>query len=192
MKIDYNKLMYEEISSFGDKPKLLLHCCCAPCSSAVIERISKFFEITYFYFNPNIFPESEFELRKNEFARLGVKVVDVGYNHQEFLQIAKGHEKDAEGGERCKLCIAHRMDKAFNFAVEHGFDVVTTTLSISPHKDCEFINKMGESLEKKYGIKYLHADFKKQDGYLRSIQICKEKGIYRQDYCGCEFGKNEE
>ena len=191
MKIDYNKIMQKEISSFGFKPKLLLHCCCAPCSSAVIERIKEFFEITFFYYNPNIYPQEEFDLRQQEFEKLGVKVVSVDYNHQDFLNIVKGKEEEKEGGVRCQICIANRLDKSFQYAKQYGFDVVTTTLSISPHKDCEFINKLGESLEEKYGIKYLHADFKKQNGYLRSIELCKELQIYRQDYCGCEFSKQK-
>ncbi len=190
MKIDYNKLMHEEISSFGSiKPKLLLHCCCAPCSSAVIEKLKNYFDITYFFYNPNIYPQNEFELRKAEFAKLGVNVVDVGYDHEMFKTLVKGYETEPEGGARCRVCIAERMDATFKYAVANNFDMVTTTLTISPHKDCEFINKLGELNEQKYGIKYLHADFKKEDGYLRSTQICKEKGIYRQDYCGCEFSK---
>lgn len=188
MKIDYNKLMHQEISSFGsEKPKLLLHCCCAPCSSAVIEKLKNYFDITYFFYNPNIFPQEEFEKRKHEFEKLGVNVVDVGYNHQTFVDITKGYEQEKEGGSRCRICIAERMDKAFKYGVENNFDIVTTTLSISPHKDAEFINMIGEYNQKKYGIKYLHADFKKENGYLRSTQICKERDIYRQDYCGCEF-----
>lgn len=190
MKIDYNKLMQEEISSFGFKPKLLLHCCCAPCSSAVIEKIKTYFDITYFFYNPNMDTKEEFELRKMQFSKLGVSVVDVGYDHFEFLSLVKGHELDKEGGDRCRICIANRMDVAFKYAKDNGFDAVTTTLSISPHKDAEFINKTGELLQGKYNIKYLHADFKKQNGYLRSCQISKELGIYRQDYCGCEFAKN--
>jgi len=190
MKIDYNKLMHEEISSFGDKPKLLLHCCCAPCSSAVIERLKNYFDITYFYYNPNIFPEEEYILRKNEFIKLGVNVVDLKYDHNEFLTVVKGYETEKEGGSRCRICIAQRLDKAFEYATVNNFEIVTSTLSISPHKDAEFINKLGENLQEKYGIKYLHADFKKENGYLNSIKICKEKGIYRQDYCGCEFSKN--
>ena len=191
MKIDYNKLMHEEISSFGDKPKLLLHCCCAPCSSAVIEKLINHFEITYFYYNPNIYPESEYLKRKDEFKKLGVNVVDLKYNHDEFLQVVKGYEDELEGGARCRVCIAARLDKTFEYAVINGYEMVTTTLSISPHKDAEFINKLGESLQEKYGIKYLHADFKKENGYLSSIKICKEKEIYRQDYCGCEFSKTK-
>ena len=191
MKINYNKLMQEEISSFGGKPKLLLHCCCAPCSSAVIEKLKEYFEITFFYYNPNIFPEEEYVLRKQEFKKLNVNVVDLKYNHADFLNLVKGYEQEPEGCARCKICIAQRMDKTFAYAVENGFEVVTTTLSISPHKDAEFINTLGENLEKKYGVKYLHADFKKENGYLRSIQICKDMNIYRQDYCGCEFSKKD-
>ena len=192
MKIDYNKIMHEEISSFGEKPKLLLHCCCAPCSSAVIERIKEFFDITFYYYNPNIDTIEEYELRKSEFEKLGVNVVEENYNHDEFLKVVKGREQEKEGGARCQICIAERLDKTFQYAVKNNFDVVTTTLSISPHKDCEFINLLGERLQEKYGVKYLHADFKKQNGYLRSIQICKELGIYRQDYCGCEFSRVKE
>ena len=184
--------MYEEISSFGQKPKLLLHCCCAPCSSAVIERIKEFFDITFYYYNPNIFPKEEYDLRSKEFEKLGVKVVSAAYNHNDFLEVVKGKENEKEGGIRCQVCIAKRLDQTFQYAVENNFDVVTTTLSISPHKDCEYINLLGERLQEKYGVKYLHADFKKQNGYLRSIQICKELGIYRQDYCGCEFSMLKE
>lgn len=191
MKIDYNKLMQKEISSFGFKPKLLLHCCCAPCSSAVIERLKEFFEITFYYFNPNIYPESEYIKRKDEFEKLGVKVISGEYCHDNFKKLVKGFENEKEGGQRCKICIAHRLDETFRYAVNNNFEVVTTTLSISPHKDAEFINLLGENLEEKYGVKYLHADFKKQNGYLRSIEICKDKQIYRQDYCGCEFETNK-
>ena len=184
--------MQQEISSFGEKPKLLLHCCCAPCSSAVIERIKEFFDITFYFFNPNIYPKDEYVLRQNEFEKLGVKIIVEEYNHDEFLKLVKGYESEQEGGARCRICIAERLSKTFEYAVENNFDLVTTTLSISPHKDAEFINILGERLQEKYGVKYLHADFKKQNGYLRSIQICKELGIYRQDYCGCEFSIYED
>lgn len=188
MKIDYNKLMHEEISSLGEKPRLLLHCCCAPCSSAVIVKLKDYFEITYLFYNPNIFPQTEFEKRKQEFKKLGIDVIDLGYDHQKYLDQVVGHERDEEGGERCKLCIAERMKKSFEYAKINHFDFVTTTLSISPHKDCDFINQTGERLEKEFNVKFLHADFKKENGYLLSTQICKEKNIYRQDFCGCEFG----
>lgn len=192
MKIDYNKLMHDEISSFGYKPKLLLHCCCAPCSSAVIEKLKEYFDITYLYFNPNIFPENEYVLRREQFEKLGVKVVDIGYEHDKFLDLVKGMENESEGGRRCNVCIAMRMDKAFEYANSHNFDIVTTTLSISPHKNAEFINLTGENLEKKYKIKYLHADFKKENGFLRSTQIAKQVNMYRQNYCGCEFSANHQ
>ncbi len=192
MKIDYNKLMHDEISSFGYKPKLLLHCCCAPCSSAVIEKLKEYFDITYLYFNPNIFPENEYVLRREQFEKLGVKVIDIGYEHNKFLDLVKGMENESEGGRRCNVCIAMRMDKAFEYAKSHNFDIVTTTLSISPHKNAEFINLTGENLEKKYKMKYLHADFKKENGFLRSTQIAKQVNMYRQNYCGCEFSANHQ
>ena len=181
--------MQNQISSLENKPRLLLHCCCAPCSSAVIERLKEFFEITFYYYNPNIYPKEEYLLRQSEFSKLGVNIVAEEYNHQEFLHISKGLENEPEGGNRCRVCIAQRMNKAFEYAKQHNYDYVTTTLTISPHKDCEFINTLGEQLQQKYNINYLYADFKKQNGYLRSIQICKDIGIYRQDYCGCEFTK---
>ena len=193
MMIDYNKLMNEQISSFGGtKPRLLLHCCCAPCSSAVIERLKEFFEITFYYYNPNIFPEQEYNLRKEEFKKLNVDLVAEAYNHQEFVNITKGMENEKEGGMRCRACIAQRMNQSFNYASKNGFDFVTTTLSISPHKDAKYINDLGEQLQQNFNVKYLYADFKKQNGYLRSIQICKDLKIYRQDYCGCEFSKYDD
>ena len=132
MKINYDKLMQQEISSFGQTPKLLLHCCCAPCSSAVIEKLQEYFDITFYYYNPNIYPQEEFKLRQDEFLKLGVTVVAEEYNHNEFLQIVKGLELEPEGGNRCKVCIAQRLNKTFEFAKANGYDVVTTTLSISP------------------------------------------------------------
>ena len=189
MKRNYNQLMQQEISSLENKPRLLLHCCCAPCSSAVIEKLKEYFEITFYYYNPNIYPKEEYILRQSEFSKLGVNVVAEEYNHNEFLTIAKGLENEKEGGNRCRVCIAQRMNKAFEYAKQHNYNYVTTTLTISPHKDCEFINELGEQLQQKFNVKYLYADFKKQNGYLRSIELCKELGIYRQDYCGCEFTK---
>lgn len=187
MKIDYNQLMHREISSFDHRPKLLLHCCCAPCSSAVIEKLKEYFDITYLYFNPNIFPKEEYDRRRDQFIKLGVEVIDLGYDYNEFLQQVKGLENEREGGLRCNVCIANRMDKAFEYAKTRDFDYVTTTLTISPHKNAEFINLTGENLAKKYNIKYLYADFKKENGFLRSTQLAKQLDIYRQNYCGCEF-----
>lgn len=190
MKIDYNKLMHNQIDGIQGKPSLVLHVCCAPCSSAVIPRLEQFFDITYFYFNPNIYPEQEYLKRKQQFTKLNVDLVDVEYNHNQFLQAVRGLEQEKEGGLRCRACIAMRMRAAFEYAKKVGAEYVTTTLSISPHKDAQFINKTGEELEAEFGIKYLYADFKKENGYLNSTKITAEKGIYRQNYCGCEFSIN--
>lgn len=190
MKVDYNKIMQEEISSFGENPKLLLHCCCAPCSSAVIEKLKNYFDITFYFYNPSIFPQEEYEKRAKEFEKLNIKIVKANYDHSHFLDLIEGKENEKEGGKRCQICIADRLNQSFQYAVRNNYDVITTTLSISPHKDAEFINILGEQLEQKYGIKFLHSDFKKQNGYLRSIQICKDLNIYRQEYCGCEFSLN--
>ncbi len=187
-KINYDQLMTQEIDTFGEsRPTLLLHCCCAPCSSAVLERLTDYFRITLLFFNPNIFPEAEFFKRKAEFVKLGVEVVDLGYNHTAFLDAVRGKESEREGGDRCKVCIRQRMEESFRYAKAHNFDYATTTLSISPHKDALFINQTGEQLATQYGVKFLHSDFKKRNGYLRSIELCRNLGIYRQDYCGCEF-----
>ncbi len=189
MKTDYNKLFKQQLAVLKGKPRLLLHCCCAPCSSGVIERLKPYFDITYLYYNPNIYPKQEYDLRKQQFEKLDISVVDLGYNHSEYLNAVAGLESEREGGARCKKCIALRMQKAFEYASQHGFDFVTTTLSISPHKDAEFINKTGEQLQKDFKIAYLYADFKKDNGFLTTTLVCKQKGIYRQKYCGCEFAK---
>lgn len=191
MKMDYNKLMHNQISGLTHKPSLVLHVCCAPCSSAVIPRLEEHFNITYVYYNPNIYPESEYELRKQQFSKLNVKLAQTEYNHKEFLQAVKGQEQELEGGLRCRTCIAMRMRSAFEYAKKIGAEYATTTLSISPHKDAEFINKTGEELEKEFGVKYLYADFKKENGFLQSTRISQERGIYRQNYCGCEFSINQ-
>lgn len=187
MKQDYNKVMKQQISSFGCKPKLLLHCCCAPCSSAVIERLAEFFEITFYYYNPNIYPELEYDARAEEFIKLGIKIEKSNYNHTDFLENIKGLELETEGGLRCQSCIKLRMENSFKYAKEQDYDIVATTLTISPHKDADFINKIGEELAMKHSISFLHSDFKKESGYLRSIEISKKLKLYRQTYCGCEF-----
>lgn len=179
--------MKQQIAGLSGKPKLLLHVCCAPCSSGVIDRLTPHFDITYFYFNPNIFPQEEYVLRKQQFKKLGVQVVDIGYNHAEYLSQVKGLANEKEGGNRCRVCIEMRMRKAFEYAQQHGFNFVTTTLTISPHKDCEFINTTGEKLQAEFGVSYLYADFKKDNGFLLSTLNSKKVGMYRQNYCGCEF-----
>ena len=202
MKQNYQLLMEQEIEKnikLNKKPTLLLHCCCAPCSSYVLETINNYFDITVLYYNPNISPVDEFNKRYNELKKLvketnledKIKFLEVEYNNEEFEEIAKGLENEPEGGARCTKCYYLRLEMTAKIAKEHNFDYFTTTLSISPYKDAEKLNKIGEVLEKKYNIKHLYADFKKKNGYKRSIELSKIYGLYRQDYCGCRFSKEE-
>ena len=202
MKQNYQLLMEKEIEKnikLNKKPTLLLHCCCAPCSSYVLETINNYFDITVLYYNPNISPVDEFNKRYNELKKLvketnledKIKFLEVEYNNEEFEEIAKGLENEPEGGARCTKCYYLRLEMTARIAKEHNFDYFTTTLSISPYKDAEKLNKIGEVLEKKYNIKHLYADFKKKNGYKRSIELSKIYGLYRQDYCGCRFSKEE-
>ncbi len=201
MKVNYKKLFDEEINKIkasGERPKLLLHACCAPCSSAVLELLCEVFDITLFFYNPNIFPESEFLFRFRELKRLlaemklnEIKIVAPEYNGEEFFEIAKGFETLPEGGERCENCFRLRLEKTALYANENRFDYFTTTLSISPYKNAELLNKIGVELEEKYGVKHLFSDFKKGDGYKRSCYLSKEFDLYRQDYCGCVYSKKE-
>ena len=202
MKQNYQLLMEQEIEKnikLNKKPTLLLHCCCAPCSSYVLETINNYFDITVLYYNPNISPVEEFNKRYNELKKLvketnledKIKFLEVEYNNEEFEEIAKGLENEPEGGARCTKCYYLRLEMTARIAKKHNFDYFTTTLSISPYKDAEKLNKIGEVLEKKYNIKHLYADFKKKNGYKRSIELSKIYGLYRQDYCGCRFSKEE-
>lgn len=191
MKKDYNKLMKEQIASLDYTPKLLLHVCCAPCSAGVVNRLTAF-ETTLYYFNPNTYPETEYNLRFEQFGKLtNLQIIKVEYNHNDFLTKITGLEQENEGGKRCKECIRLRMEKTFEHAKANGYDYVTTSLSVSPHKNADFINHIGKELEEKYNIKYLYADFKKENGYLNSINNSKKLNLYRQDYCGCEFSVNK-
>lgn len=186
--LNYNQKMKQQLSSLQGKPKLLLHVCCAPCSSGVIPRLKEFFDITLYYFNPNTYPENEYIKRAEQFAKLcDLPLITCTYNHNQFLTKIKGYEQDIEGGTRCQKCIELRIENSFEYAKINNFDYVTTTLSISPHKDADFINLCGQELEKKYGVNYLFADFKKENGYLNSITESKRLDLYRQEYCGCEF-----
>ncbi len=188
VKIDYNAKMKQQISKLSSKPKLLLHVCCAPCCSGVLPKLKEFFDITLYYYNPNTYPEDEYLLRAEQFAKLSnLPLIVEEYNHNEFLNVVKDLALMLEGGERCQQCIKLRMEKSFDYAKINNFDYVTTSLSISPHKDAKFINESGERLQEVYGIKYLYADFKKENGYLNSINESKKHDLYRQDYCGCEF-----
>lgn len=195
MKINYQKELdkiIDDIKVKNVKPTLLLHSCCAPCSSYVLEYLSQYFDITVFFYNPNIFPQNEFQKRLVEQTRLveyfsEVKIIDEGYNHEDFLAKVKSFEKEREGGPRCFLCFELRLSKTAELASKMGFDYFTTTLSISPLKNCEKLNEIGLSLSNKYNVNYLPADFKKKNGFKRSIELSQQFGLYRQNFCGCEF-----
>lgn len=200
--LNYSKLLESEIQqirSGGEKPKLLLHACCAPCSSYTLEYLASVFEITLFFYNPNIAPESEYDFRAAELERFigehpackDVRLEVCDYDSAPFFEMAKGYESDSEGGERCKKCYRLRLEKTAEAAVQGGYDYFCTTLSISPYKNAEALNAIGGDLAVKYGVKYLYSDFKKKGGYARSIELSKEYGLYRQNYCGCAFSKAE-
>lgn len=183
--------MKENIARITTKENLLLHVCCAPCTSACLDRL-KNFNVTLYYYNPNTYPEDEYDLRYAQFKKLtDLHIIKEPYDHSEFLKGIKGHEQDIEGGERCKICIKNRLEKTFIYAKAHNFNFVTTTLTISPHKNAEYINKVGQELEKKYNIKFLLSDFKKENGFLNSINLSKQLDLYRQTFCGCEFSRNK-
>lgn len=178
----------------GTRPRLLLHACCGPCSSAVLEQLCPYFDITVLYYNPNTWPPEEYRRRGEELARfvaaahpLGVRVVEDRYVPAEFYDAVAGLEQEPERGSRCTVCYRLRMRRAAEYAADHGFDWFTTTLSISPHKDAQRINGIGQELEREFGVRHLPSDFKKHNGYLRSLQLSAEYGLYRQDYCGCVF-----
>lgn len=188
-----------DFSATGAVPKLLIHSCCAPCSSYVLEYLSNYFEITVLYYNPNIYPEDEYFKRETEqeqfINRLPTKnkVTFRGaeFEPKQFYDAVKGLEQCAEGGERCRVCFRLRLERAARVAKEGGFDFFTTTLSISPLKKSDVLNEIGEQLADEYGVRHLPSDFKKKEGYKRSVELSKEYGIYRQDYCGCVFSKRE-
>ena len=179
------------------KPTLLLHSCCAPCSSAVLERISKYFSITILFYNPNITDYEEYLKRKEELKRLikdvnyQIEIMDCDYEKEKFIELALGLEDKKEGDIRCYKCYKLRLEKTAIVAKENNFDYFTTTLSISPYKNSNWLNEIGEELATKYNINYLYADFKKKNGYKRSIELSNIYHLYRQDYCGCIYSKVE-
>lgn len=197
-KINYQKELDKITDSLnGDVPKLFLHSCCAPCSSYTLEYLSNYFDITVYYFNPNISPKAEFDKRYAEQKRLiealpskhPIKLVCGEYDYNDFLKIAKGYEDLPEGGERCFRCYRMRLESTAKLAKEQGFDYFCTTLSISPLKNSQKINEIGYEVAEKYGIKWLPSDFKKKEGYKRSIELSREYQLYRQNFCGCVFSK---
>lgn len=202
MKVNYQIEMERElkrIEAQGVRPRLLLHSCCAPCSSYVLELLNRHFDITVFYYNPNIAPEEEFRYRAEEQRRLieqlpheGEMTLKVGdYDADIFEALAKGMENVPEGGERCTRCFRLRLGKTAQMARDGGYDYFTTTLSISPLKDAQRLNTIGGELAHQYGVPYLFSDFKKKNGYRRSCELSQIYGLYRQDYCGCVYSKQE-
>ena len=174
------------------KPRLLLHACCGPCASSVLEYLTPHFDVTVYCYNPNILPKDEFIKRENALKEVvshfdSVNLVVPNQDEQEYVSYVKGHKSDPEGGARCSLCFNLRLENTAKYMLENveTFDFFATTLTVSPHKNAPLINEIGNTVAKKYGVNYLSSDFKKRDGYLRSIQLCKEWGIYRQTYCGC-------
>ena len=199
-KINYQKETDSVIESLnGTVPTLLLHSCCAPCSSYTLEYLSRDFSITVFYFNPNISPKAEFDKRFAEQKRLietlpsenKISLICGDYNYDEFLNVARGYESVPEGGERCFRCYRMRLEKTAELAKQNGFDYFCTTLSISPLKNSQKINEIGFNVAEKYGVKWLPSDFKKREGYKRSIELSREYDLYRQNFCGCVFSKSQ-
>lgn len=199
-KINYQRKLDELIATFTETPRLLLHACCAPCSSYCLEYLSRYFTITVLYYNPNISPREEFEKRTEEVRRLidelptenPVTLVVDDYDPNEFFDAVKGLEDCKEGGERCFVCYRLRLERAARYAVEHGFDYFCSTLSISPLKNAQKLNEIGKELSEIYKVPNLPNDFKKKGGYLRSIELSREYNLYRQNYCGCVFSKRKE
>lgn len=216
-KINYSKELEKRIDGFqkeGRYPSLLLHACCAPCSSYCLEYLRQYFDITVFYYNPNIMRETEYRKRVEEEKRLIaayneqvksgnfegmrsdssarlINIIEGDYIVSDFLDVVKGLESCPEGGDRCTKCFELRLEESARIAREKGFEFFTTTLTISPLKDAERLNRIGQDMEEKYGVSYLPSDFKKKEGYKRSIELSKMFDLYRQDFCGCEYSRQE-
>ena len=189
--------MMEGLKREGKRPRLLLHSCCAPCSTAVLKRLAEGFDITVFYYNPNIDTRDEHDLRARELeafvedSGLALGAVIIPWEPKVFYERVRGLEREKEGGARCEVCFGLRLDRTARYAAEHGYDLFTTTLTISPMKSAPLLNRIGEEAAKRAGAVFLNSDFKKRGGYLLSTQLSREYGIYRQDYCGCVFSKRE-
>lgn len=198
---NYQKELERIIASIpeGNVPTLLLHSCCAPCSSYVLEYLSDYFAVTVLYYNPNIYPEEEFRHRADEQKRLietlpskhPISFIEGRFDSREFYDAVRGLEHIPEGGERCHACFRLRLEETARIAAENGFGYFTTTLTISPLKNAAALNKIGEETASRFGIAWLPSDFKKKNGYKRSVELSSEYGLYRQDYCGCVFSKKE-
>lgn len=199
MKQNYQKQMETIVAALpeGARPRLLLHSCCGPCSSYVLEALTPFFQVTVFYYNPNIQPRDEYDLRLENQRRIismlptpcAVDILECGYDGDAFVKASAGLELEPEGGARCTACFRLRLEQTARQAQIHGFEYFCTTLSVSPHKDADRLNQIGMEMQERYGVRFLPSDFKKREGYKRSIQLSKEYGLYRQNYCGCIFSK---
>lgn len=198
MKQNFQLLMDEElkkIESTGQKPVLLLQCCCAPCSSAVLERLKEHFCLKLYFYNPNIYPEEEYEKRLAQFDKLlgaeefskGIEILPSVYEPEKFEEAVKDLHNEKEGGARCTQCFILRLEETAKKAKEIGADYFCTTLTVSPHKNSQLLNELGLKAQEKYGVKFLLSDFKKKEGYKRSTVLSNELGLYRQNYCGCKY-----
>ena len=196
MKENYNNIFEDITSKLNYRPKVLLHSCCAPCSSHVVTLLKEYFDVTVLYYNPNIYPLEEYLKRKNEQIKLleilNIPIMDIDYDHNEFKENVKGLEDEKEGGARCNKCFALRLEKTAILAQLNQFEYFCTTLTVSPYKNSQIINKIGAILEQKYNVKYLYSDFKKKEGYKKSIELTKKYDLYRQHYCGCEYSVEAE
>lgn len=202
MKENFQLQMEEELKSLpaNPRPKLLLQCCCAPCSSYVLTVLTAHFDVLIYYYNPNIHPEAEYKKRGEQFEKLfqgggyetKVQWIPAEYDPERFFEAVKGLENEPEGGERCTACFWLRLRETARKAKELGADYFTTTLSVSPHKNAQLLNEIGIQFEKEYGVKFLCADFKKKEGYKQSIALSREYDLYRQDYCGCVYSMRPE
>ena len=198
MEVSYSNLLnkeLEKIETSKNKYRILLHSCCAPCSSYVISYLTKYFDITILYYNPNISPIDEYLKRKEEQIRLineidsvnKIDIIDCDYDNDKYEELIKGLEMEPERGKRCSVCFNFRLDKSASIASSNNYDYFGTTLTVSPYKNCKVINEIGLALQDKYNVKFLVSDFKKNDGYKKSIELSKKYNLYRQNYCGCKY-----
>ena len=199
MQESYYKLCINEIENLDTRKRILLHSCCAPCSSWVITFLTKYFDITILYYNPNIAPKEEYTKRKKEQIRLikeietigKIDIIDCDYDNDIYEERIKGYENCPERGERCTICFNIRLEKTAKIAKENGYEYFCSTLTVSPYKNANLINQIGEELGKKYNIRWLYSDFKKQNGYKNSIELSKKYNLYRQAYCGCIYSQKK-
>ena len=198
--MNYHKICKEILTNLNYTPKILLHSCCAPCSSQVITLLTEYFDITILYYNPNIYPKDEYIKRKEEQIKLineiehknKIDIIDCDYENKIYENTIKGLENEPEGGKRCQQCFILRLEKTAQIAKKLNYNYFSTTLTVSPHKNSTIINNIGYELEKKYNIKWLPSDYKKEEGYKKSIELSKKYNLYRQDYCGCKYSIRKE